>query len=309
MKKIIIFTMLLLIAYGVQVQGNHVKTTDYFMISASVLDSAGEAEQHAESVHVMTYFKGFECIDAWYLAADAQCQTINGELMFFDQYGDLDADSGDGAYYIRYAFIDSNGALYHKGNHHFRLGLFGDTVQVNVSVLTEDSHIGIDGDDVSGDFEAGDFGASCLDDKGNWNVGKTGYSLTAGGLSAVVTWALIDSLADTIWVNTKFVAAIDSLGDTTWFKTHGDANWATSDGDTAQVNVATNSDIIIISAKIDTIAWMGGLVFGKMYFNPANDRDTVYYLNEVGDTIGYRFWEHESSTPNSPPDSIIIGRH
>lgn len=33
-------------------------------------------------------------------------------------------------------------------------------------------------DNVTGDYEAGDFGASSLDDKGNWNIGKTGYALT-----------------------------------------------------------------------------------------------------------------------------------
>ncbi len=63
-----------------------------------------------------------------------------------------------------------------------------------------------------------------------------------------------------------------------------------------------------LTAKIDTSGWMSGTLFGKMYFNPAANRDTVWYVNPTGDTIGYRFWEHVGGTANDPPDSIVIGR-
>lgn len=47
-----------------------------------------------------------------------------------------------------------------------------------LSTLTENSHIGIDATDVTGSFAAGAFGAGCLNGKGDWNIGKTGYTLT-----------------------------------------------------------------------------------------------------------------------------------
>ena len=121
MKKLLIFTSLLIAIFGLSVWGNHVKTTDYFMISGSVLDSNGHAEIFPESVRIKVNFNGFECTDAWYNVGDAQAKILNSELFFFDQYGDLDADSGNGQYYLRYEFIDSN-SLYHKGDYWFTLG-------------------------------------------------------------------------------------------------------------------------------------------------------------------------------------------
>ena len=120
MKKLFLILAVLMLA--VPAWGQNVKTTDIYQISESVLDSAGVTEQVAESVHVMTYFGGYECIDAWYNAGDDECKAYNGHLFFFDAYGDLDADSGDGQYYINYEFIDSAGTLYSRGKDRFTLG-------------------------------------------------------------------------------------------------------------------------------------------------------------------------------------------
>jgi len=231
MRKLLIFVLLLLIMN--YCLADRVKTTDYFQIAGAVIDtSAGGTDIAPDSVRILVYFDGTEVFDAWYNTGDAQCAAGAGnDIVFFDQYGDIDADQGNGCYYVRAQFYAKDEELYHKADHYFELGLFGDTNQVNIPDSTLIDKII--------DLALADYGV---------NAGKTGYSLAASGLSAVVTWALLDSLADTIWVNTKFVAAIDSLGDTTWFKTHGDANWATSDGDTNQVNVP---DSTLIDKIID----------------------------------------------------------
>jgi len=131
MKRLFLILAVLMLA--VPAWSDNVKTTDIYQISESVLDSAGVTEQAAESVHVMTYFGGYECIDAWYNAADDECKAYNGHLFFFDAYGDLDADSGDGQYFIQYEFIDSGGTLYSRGKDRFTLGNAGDTNQVDLT--------------------------------------------------------------------------------------------------------------------------------------------------------------------------------
>jgi len=260
MRKLLIFTLLLLIMN--YCLADRVKTTDYFQIAGAVIDtSAGGTDIAPDSVRILVYFDGAEVYDAWYNTGDAQCAAGAGnDIVFFDQYGDIDADQGNGCYYVRAQFYAKDEELYHKADHYFELGLFGDTAQVNVAeagdamTLTPAERAAIE--DTMANHASTYQPDSTLIDKiidlaladYGVNAGKTGYSLASGGLSAVVTWALLDSLADTIWVNTKFVATIDSLGDTTWFKTHGDANWATSDGDTNQVNVP---DSTLIDKIID----------------------------------------------------------
>ena len=57
MKKLLAF--LIILGLSAIVMGYHVSTANNFMVKSSVLDTPGVAEQVAESIHIETYFEGF----------------------------------------------------------------------------------------------------------------------------------------------------------------------------------------------------------------------------------------------------------
>lgn len=162
MKKILSFILIMILS--ALATGNYVKTTFTFQCREPVLDSAGIGKLVAESVHVMTYFAGFECIDAWYDTSDAQCKLINGHLMFFDTYGDIDADSGTGEYLVQWEFIDSGGTLYGDGEYRFCIG----EIEANAT-------------SISGDKDASDRLETMLDGTGGNQLTLSKLKIAGGG--------------------------------------------------------------------------------------------------------------------------------
>jgi hypothetical protein len=75
--------------------------------------------------------------------------------------------------------------------------------------ITTTGEAGIDLGNTNGNFVAGDFGAGCLDGKGNWNIGKTNYILASTGLNGVIQTSG-EVLADIRQLNNVNVA--DSSG-------------------------------------------------------------------------------------------------
>lgn len=160
MKKIIIFTILLIMIFSLSTQGNRVKTTDYFHVTGSIIDTtASGVEVVPDSVFIATY-KGSATpvFSAWFNTGDAQCAAAaNNGIIFFDIYGDIDGAGGDGSYYTTAEFYEDDRGLYHITEHWWEVGNYGDTNQVNVSILTTSDNIGINADDVSGNFTSIDF--------------------------------------------------------------------------------------------------------------------------------------------------------
>ena len=104
MRKLIAFIGLLLIVN--LCLANRVKTTDYFHIAGAVIDTAAAGTDIApDSVRILVYFEGAEVFDAWFNTGDAQCFAGEGsDIVFTDQYADIDNDEGSGTYYIRSLF-------------------------------------------------------------------------------------------------------------------------------------------------------------------------------------------------------------
>ena len=133
MKKLIAFISLLLIVN--LCLANRVKTTDYYHVAGAIIDTSADGLDIApDSVRILVYFEGAEVFDAWFNTGDAQCFAGEGnDIIFTDQYGDIDADQGAGTYYIRSQFYDTTRGIFHKASDYFELGNFGDTIQQDLS--------------------------------------------------------------------------------------------------------------------------------------------------------------------------------
>ena len=134
MKKLIVLVWIL--AGGAGASIDFKSTTDLIGLSGQVADtSAINTYQIADSVRIVTTFHGMECIDAWYNAGDAEADSSNGILTWYDAVGDIDADSGAGLYTVTAMFYDANLGLYQNRHYEFYLG----TQSVNVATVSNDA--------------------------------------------------------------------------------------------------------------------------------------------------------------------------
>jgi len=111
MKKYIFIFIILLAASAC---GQISDVTDYIMFFGKVADSSGWTNYTPDSVRVMGFHNGAECHDAWYNLSDAQADTLNGGLVFFDQIQDLDNDAGDGYYLFVADYFYKTDSLYQR---------------------------------------------------------------------------------------------------------------------------------------------------------------------------------------------------
>lgn len=88
------------------------KSSDTFMKSHDVPDSAGTSYNPADSVNVTTVFQdGTVSLDSvWYNAADAQATAINDALVYFDVWDDMNGSDGIGTYIVNLRWYDGSGA-------------------------------------------------------------------------------------------------------------------------------------------------------------------------------------------------------
>lgn len=186
MKKLLIFTVLLLAVFSLSVRGDYVTTTHYFHVAGAVIDTAaGGGELAPDSVRILVNFNGSEIFDAWYNTGDAQCATGEAnDIIFHDQYGDIDNDQGDGCYYIRSQFYHADTDLWHKTDHYFMLGNQSvNTIQISSSTDAADSAELV--------FEGSRLNNVVTSTNLTTNNDKTGYALSAASLSA---------MAESLWV-------------------------------------------------------------------------------------------------------------
>lgn len=126
MKKIIAIILLLMITN--YCMADRVKTTDYFHVTGSIIDTlpAG-TELTPDSVFIATY-KGSATpvFSGWFNTGDAQCAAAaNNGIVFFDTYSDIDGAGGDGSYYTTAEFYEADRGIYHITENWWEVGNLG----------------------------------------------------------------------------------------------------------------------------------------------------------------------------------------
>jgi hypothetical protein len=294
LKKVIIF-LLIVLMMNLAI-GSRVKTTDYFMAAGSIIDTAAAgSEIIPDSVRITTYHNALAPVfDGWFNTADDQCSSGYGnDIVFLDAYNDIGGSNGDGTYYTRVQYYNVTYGLYHKFDYYWEIGNYGDTLQRNASTLTASDNIGINADDVTGDFEYTNFnGASAW-----WNEGKTGYSLS-GTQSFNLTGNITGNLSGSVGSVSGAVGSISgvtfpgnfadlSISASTGLVTFSNTSIATATSVTNAVTITSNSDITNIKAKTD-----------KLIFD-AHDSLIV----ERTENIIKPVWQADTATYNSVSES------
>jgi hypothetical protein len=99
-----------------------------------------------DSVRVIVTLDGTELTDSWYNSVDAQCNSTNDALVFFDQLQDIDGAGGDGVYAIEIGAYDQDSTLYTWYYHTYTVGIYH----------------AIDLDDVNGTLDASEIGTDAI---------------------------------------------------------------------------------------------------------------------------------------------------
>ena len=268
MRKLIAFIGLLLIAN--LCLANRVKTTDYFHIAGAVIDTAAAGTDIApDSVRILVYFEGAEVFDAWFNTGDAQCFAGEGsDIVFTDQYADIDNDEGSGTYYIRSLFYAKDEVLYHKASDYFELGLFGDTAQVNVAEAGDAMTLTATAYGIIQDTMA--LSASTYQSDGDTNQ---------------VNVSTFDNTTDKVLLQDSTALDISNI----W----NNPNNFKSDGDTNQVNVAVAGGAMTLTAAAY------GVIQDTMALSAS-----VYKSD--GDTNQVDLTNYDGATPLTASDNIGI---
>ena len=199
MKRLIFLLIILLIVPMGFEAATYVTTDQYATISSQVADSAYHASNSADSVHIRVNFKGSLCFSAWYNAGDAEADSSDGVLSWFDQYGDIDADSGNGTYQITASFYDASLGLYEHKYQWFILG--------------------VDMADLAIVKDTGQASKDLLDDRENWNLaGRDKIGDTIARAAAVPSDAMTltpeerAAIEDTVYAQrTDYMADVSAL--------------------------------------------------------------------------------------------------
>ena len=111
MRLLSILALFLVFTAGRAAAQIHLSVADEITIFGYGLDSAG-IQRTPDSVRVVVIRDGTEEHDAWYQAGDPQCAALNGGLAFFDRFGDVDDDAGEGLYEVSAGFFLDADSLY-----------------------------------------------------------------------------------------------------------------------------------------------------------------------------------------------------
>jgi len=89
---------------GAQIE---VTTSTVITIASRAVDDTGTYVT-PDSVRIVVYREGVEAFDAWFVAADGECDELNSQLVFFDAFGDIDGGAGTGIYQVSANFKESD---------------------------------------------------------------------------------------------------------------------------------------------------------------------------------------------------------
>jgi|GEM_PF-1542562 len=208
----------------------HLRADDLITLSGYGLDSAG-IQQMPDSLRLIVLRHGVEEFDAWYDPSDIQCSALNGGLTFVDVFGDIDNDAGPGLYEVKAGFFLRDDSLYDWRTLWIYQGVdlaaiedtvmgikdildaretwsltgrspIGDTIHRNASVLTEDSHVGVDWSKVTNQTSAVSLSATVISRLGVLDEDFTSIDLdstTVGRLTERAGYRLSPDGVGDIW--------------------------------------------------------------------------------------------------------------
>ena len=120
MKKALLFIMILTLFIASASGTPRLKSADKIHpIKSYVSDSAGLGRYKPDSVRIMVTIGLAQVHDAWYFVDDAECDTIDDELVFCTTVGALDGDSTTGSYTITADFYYDSDSLYWPVKYYF----------------------------------------------------------------------------------------------------------------------------------------------------------------------------------------------
>lgn len=301
--------------------------TDYIMFFGTVPDSSGWTNYKPDSVHITGFHNGVECHDAWYNLADAQADSLNGGLIFFDQIQDLDNDAGNGYYLFVADFFYDADSLYQKQTLQkyvingvsslldWTPRLDNDSLIIDQSTLTAlkstvvgrtidvtaTGTVGVDFGNVEGDLDSNETSIPIL----TWVPKLDNDSL-------IIDQSTLTALKPTIPGRTVDVASTGEVGvDFSNINGTLDASEiGTNALDSTKINanlvIKLNDSLLTVLnelKKVDTVLWLLGLQHtARSITKYYNDVDTVF-IRAGSDTLKYVVYYHTGGTPGAAPDS------
>jgi hypothetical protein len=219
-KKLIVLLWLVLVgSAGASIDFK--STTDLIGLTGQVVDTnPTNSYLIPDSVRIVVTFHGMECLDAWYNAGDAEADSSNGLLTWYDVAGDIDADSGAGIYTVTAMYYNVTKDLYTNRYYQFYLG----TQNTNVASVSDDAlNLRTDICDVFpdsniasitvADVNVGSVSSSAIEDA---DIATITVALAPEGLDADTSFTQLQALAATNLNATvssrSTLAATDNIG-------------------------------------------------------------------------------------------------
>ena len=123
MKRTIIIIWLLLCASAYAVP---MSPSEQITVSTQSIFNCG-AYGEPDSVRIIVYRNGAEVFDDWFNSADDQAASLNGMLVFTDQFQDIDGAGGTGHYEVCAGAYDDDSTLYTWYARDVQIGLLDTT--------------------------------------------------------------------------------------------------------------------------------------------------------------------------------------
>ena len=201
---------------GAQIE---VTTSTVITIASRAVDDTGTYVT-PDSVNIVVYFEGAEAFDAWFVAADGECDELNSQLVFFDAFGDIDGGAGTGIYQVSANFKEDDDEYW--VNTWYRLVDTTDQAYGSIIYWKADSVSGAVADANKVNFKATDVNVASVDpdafdapafaDDAQYMIygGAIWVDTTNGTAGAVVGVNGLPSLPCRGFVNAKAIA--DAIG-------------------------------------------------------------------------------------------------
>jgi hypothetical protein len=285
MKRIFLLLVLSVLAFSIAFAIDKKKTTDPVGFSARVMDTTKlGAYQTADSVQIVVVFHGAtnsgQTLNAWYNAGDAEADTSNGILAWWDQIADIDADSGAGFYTVSGRFFDYSLGTDVYRYLEFYLGGSADSAAVQAMLDAQ----------TTGLIDAGDLDSiirAVIADTGSYTVNAYVVGVDSGAINlAQMSGELPNANIATIDVN---VASASSN--------------SIEDADIATITVTLVATDSVVS-MLTSYGWKLGIVDGSHSTYETNaDGDTNFIISPSGTDTLRLVRIHTGGTAGGRPDS------